>query len=216
MEEGIVQRPFKTSSSLWFIIPYLCLCAKTTLFLFSLMGIYNTILVPIYKSLSQAPPIICNCGNSIEEALSRDCKFDSLATAWLPPACRDDELTEEFDRSGPGPHGEWYYYLTQNKSQVISIDQVAILADNKDEEARQFWMTSEWHTVHCLFYWRKSFRALQKSKSGGRSPGAEQLERSASGAEHINHCVKEILRGRDPQSISVTSSSGFGDSLVDL
>jgi hypothetical protein len=38
----------------------------------------------------------CSCGTSIAEALNRGCVFDPLVPAWVPPHCRDDELTEEF------------------------------------------------------------------------------------------------------------------------
>lgn len=38
----------------------------------------------------------CSCGTSIAEALSKKCVFDPLVPGWVPPHCRDDELTEEF------------------------------------------------------------------------------------------------------------------------
>lgn len=47
----------------------------------------------------------CYCGNSTMEAKSMGCKYDSLAAAWLPEHCRDDELTAEFELSGPGENG---------------------------------------------------------------------------------------------------------------
>ena len=44
-----------------------------------------------HSSDSQMPLTSCDCGPSIAEALNRGCKYDSLAAAWLPPHCRDDE-----------------------------------------------------------------------------------------------------------------------------
>jgi hypothetical protein len=44
----------------------------------------------------------CVCGETIEEATSLGCKFDSLSMAWLPDHCRDDELTAEFETTGKG------------------------------------------------------------------------------------------------------------------
>lgn len=55
-------------------------------------------------SLSSGPQG-CYCGTSSAEAKSMGCKYDSLAAAWLPEHCRDDELTAEFDHSGDGPNG---------------------------------------------------------------------------------------------------------------
>src|SRR4051812_47796948 len=31
----------------------------------------------------------CDCGTTINEGLSKSCVYDALATAWLPPHCRD-------------------------------------------------------------------------------------------------------------------------------
>jgi hypothetical protein len=33
----------------------------------------------------------CSCGRNLAEARANGCKYDSVAAAWLPPACRDDE-----------------------------------------------------------------------------------------------------------------------------
>lgn len=51
----------------------------------------------------------CSCGKSVAEAIANGCKYDLLASAWLPEQCRDDELTAEFNKAGPGPNGEWTY-----------------------------------------------------------------------------------------------------------
>jgi hypothetical protein len=44
----------------------------------------------------------CVCGETVAEAISLGCKFDSLSMAWLPDHCRDDELTAEFETTGKG------------------------------------------------------------------------------------------------------------------
>ena len=53
------------------------------------------------------PKDFCNCGNSSSEAVAMGCEYEPLAAAWLPPACRDSELSAEFDHAGPGPNGSW-------------------------------------------------------------------------------------------------------------
>ncbi|OQE26035.1 hypothetical protein PENFLA_c007G08929 [Penicillium flavigenum] len=70
---------------------------------------------------------LCDCGRNVEEALSKHCVYDSLATAWLPPHCRDDELTAEFDQSGPSPDGSWPYYADANGTIPIEKAEVALL-----------------------------------------------------------------------------------------
>lgn len=99
----------------------------------------------------------CSCGNSVEEAKSMlySCKYDSVAAAWLPPACRDDENTAEFDLSGPEPDGSWPYYADWNKTQRITREEVGELADVK---GANFYTVHEWHVMHCTFIWRKQWR----------------------------------------------------------
>ncbi|KAM3547961.1 hypothetical protein ARSEF4850_009698, partial [Beauveria asiatica] len=71
----------------------------------------------------------CNCGASIKQALELDCKYDSLASAWLPPHCRDDELTAMFDRAGPGVNGSWKYWADEDFTREISLQDVSRLAE---------------------------------------------------------------------------------------
>ncbi|KJK82397.1 hypothetical protein H634G_02591 [Metarhizium anisopliae BRIP 53293] len=136
----------------------------------------------------QAAPAFtsCDCGNSTAEAVQLGCKYDSLAAAWLPEHCRDDELTAEFERSGPGPGGKWTYWADGNHTQEISIEEIAKMADDTDG---RFHMTGHWHVIHCIFYWRKEQRA--------RFNGKIVEPRSYSEA-HSKHCGKIFLDpGRD-------------------
>lgn len=127
----------------------------------------------------------CNCGNSVAEARSLGCQFDILASAWLPEHCRDDELTTEFQHSGDGPDGTWLYWLDSNHTQQISVDE---LGDRADQSEFRFYSTTEWHVVHCLFYWRKQ----QRARTNGIS-----VEPRFDTEQHINHCAGFIREGKD-------------------
>ncbi|KAH8810810.1 hypothetical protein F5884DRAFT_780454 [Xylogone sp. PMI_703] len=129
-------------------------------------------------------PKHCYCGNSTTEAISLGCKFDSLAAAWLPPYCRDEDLTAEFERSGPGSNGEWTYFADAYHKVPMSMDQVAALADNQSAEVM---MTRDWHVSHCLFYWKKLYRQRFRQADGGI------IEPSFDTETHINHCMGVIL-----------------------
>ncbi|EXU96652.1 hypothetical protein X797_010328 [Metarhizium robertsii] len=136
----------------------------------------------------QAAPAFtsCDCGNSTAEAVQLGCKYDSLAAAWLPEHCRDDELTAEFERSGPGPGGKWTYWADGNHTQEISIEEIAKMADYTD---RRFHMTGHWHVIHCIFYWRKEQRARFNGKT---------VEPRSYSEAHSKHCGKIFLDpGRD-------------------
>ncbi len=121
----------------------------------------------------------CNCGKSVAQALQLNCKYDTLAAAWLPPHCRDEELTAVFDRSGDGPNGTWTYWTDQNHTKEIAVEDLGALAD--EPEGGIFYSTHRWHLVHCFFYWRKAIRA----KTLGIT-----LEQRYDTESHAIHCSK--------------------------
>jgi hypothetical protein len=152
--------------------------------LLALWGLFSIVHSIVLSTRRNPPPKHCYCGNSTAEAISLGCKFDSLAAAWLPPYCRDEELTAEFERSGSGPNGRWTYFADERHTIPMTIGEVAALADNQSAKVL---MTREWHVVHCLFYWRKQFRVRFREAKGGI------VEPSFDSEEHIKHCVMVIL-----------------------
>ncbi|KAL9124669.1 MAG: hypothetical protein Q9217_006026 [Psora testacea] len=135
----------------------------------------------------------CSCGNSIEEAKSLSCKYDTLASAWLPPACRDEELTAQFDRAGPEPDGSWIYYTDLNKSNTYSIEEVAALADRPI----YYYNTKEWHIAHCTYNWRKAVRAHFTGVT---------LELRADTEGHVKHCEAMIKNPHPLDAVVVVSA----------
>ncbi|KJZ70273.1 hypothetical protein HIM_10354 [Hirsutella minnesotensis 3608] len=135
-------------------------------------------LSPMHNAHKSHHPNSCDCGNSTAEAISLGCKYDSLAAAWLPEHCRDDELTVEFERSGPGENGTWIYWADTAHSIEIGVEEIAKMADSPD---LRFHMSSHWHVIHCIFYWRKQYRARFNGKI---------VEPRSDTEEHIKHCGK--------------------------
>jgi hypothetical protein len=139
-------------------------------------------LYDVYRPKTLPPGLnLCDCGATIKEALSRSCIYDALATAWLPPTCRDDELTAEFERAGPGPDGAWEYFLDENGTVPLSKPQIAALG----ETGGAFWAARDWHIAHCVFYWQKLVRM--------RDTGAI-MEARFDTLEHAKHCGQLILK----------------------
>ena len=124
---------------------------------------------------------LCECGQTAEEALTLNCIYDSLSTAWLPPHCRDDELTAEFDRSGPGVDGKWTYFADENGTVPLSKVDLAALGP----AGGAFWTSRDWHVAHCLFYWLKYKRMSQT--------GAV-MEARFDTVKHIKHCSRLARR----------------------
>ena len=129
----------------------------------------------------QAAPTSCDCGNSTAEAVALGCKYDSLAAAWLPEHCRDDDLTAEFERSGPGVDGKWTYWSDSAHTKEISVEEISQMGGNPE---LRFHMTGHWHVIHCIFYWRKEHRARFNGK---------MVEPRSDSEEHIKHCGNIFL-----------------------
>ena len=123
----------------------------------------------------------CDCGTSTVEAKNRGCTWDSLAGAWLPDRCRDEELTAIFEKTGP--NGTWTYYADEKQTMSLSETEVSLLADGLDTT---YWVTLDWHIEHCLFYWKKSQRARWTQKL---------LESRFDNLDHIEHC-EDLIMGR--------------------
>ncbi|KIW22296.1 uncharacterized protein PV07_12197 [Cladophialophora immunda] len=127
----------------------------------------------------------CYCGYTMDEMRENNCTFDTLAMAWLPPYCRDEELTAEFDRSGPGPNGSWTYWLDYNHTIPITIEQVGLMGFQVDHG--NVYMAWEWHVTHCLFYWKKIHRQ--------RYTGV-MIEPRYDKESHVMHCLHAVLHPR--------------------
>ncbi|PVI04000.1 hypothetical protein DM02DRAFT_491806, partial [Periconia macrospinosa] len=164
------------------------------------IGITTIIRLLVLSTASSKGVVDCNCGGSIQEALSKGCKYDPMATSWLPAACRDDELIDQFNHAGPGNNGEWDYFKTQSGNDTWTLEEVAMLAEKKGDEAA-FWTTHEWHIAHCLFYWRKESRA--------RVSGKTALEQSFTGEYHVNHCEEVLKSCRPLDEINTRSTVGL-------
>ncbi|PYH94051.1 hypothetical protein BO71DRAFT_441298 [Aspergillus ellipticus CBS 707.79] len=140
----------------------------------------------------------CSCGNSLTEAMARSCRYDTLSATWLPPHCRDDELTAQFDASGPGVDGAWTYYADQRGYSTMSLAEIAQLPENDTQE--YFYTTHHWHIMHCSFYWRKLHRMVHRVEGA-----AKRIEHRSDSESHIDHC-EMIFLSDAPMEAIVTGS----------
>ncbi|CAK7236352.1 hypothetical protein SEUCBS140593_009592, partial [Sporothrix eucalyptigena] len=129
---------------------------------------------------------------SVAEARLHGCQYDTLAASWLPYASRDDELSQAFDRAGPGPGGAWTYYADAAATRVLTIEQVAALPDKPScssgpdgDGGNCFWVTRRWHLLYCTFYWKKLFR---------QAATGVVMERHYNKTGHIEHCEALLVR----------------------
>ena len=171
--------------------------SKSIRFLFTIWGLvflanwsFSTLKPPSHHPhhLPHQPakqPVSCSCGGTtVAEAKARGCKFTPLAIAWLPPACLDEQLADEFDLAGPG--GKWEYWADLNATIPMTREEVSMLPDQGPEAV--FYTTQEWHVMHCMYTWRKHYRSQFTGVT---------IEARSNGIEHIKHCEK-IVRDRHP------------------
>lgn len=92
------------------------------------------------------------------------------------------ELSNDFDKQGPGPEGEWDYWSDINITRRLTREEVGQLADYNGV----FYATQDWHVTHCAYTWMKHYR----SKWTGTT-----IERRSNGLDHIDHC-KQVLKIR--------------------
>ncbi|RAH52303.1 hypothetical protein BO85DRAFT_454193 [Aspergillus piperis CBS 112811] len=163
--------------------------------------IYTTNHIHIHANTQPEPDISCNCGDTITEALSNDCKYDSLAAAWLPPACRNDELTSAFEKVGSNPDGSWPYFADVNMTRPLSLKEVSMLPDTRaggGEAQNVFYTTHRWHLVHCMYYWKKMFLSQELGTT---------IERRYNNVGHIEHCLRAVLEQKEGLD-NVTTGAG--------
>jgi len=123
-----------------------------------------------------------------------NCKFDTLAMAWLPPECRDDVLTEAFKVSGPGINGSWLYFADAKGTISLDETEVSLLADTQEA----FYTSRRWHLSHCNFYWRKLFRSNLLGI---------KMEAIKNRMEHIAHCGSMALSENSGHLDEITTHS---------
>lgn len=114
------------------------------------------------------------CGKSPAEAIARGCRFDIIATAWLPPKCIDYELAAEFVDSF-----SWQYFANRN-----GTDQYPDDPDTLGLQTGLIWTTHRWHSAHCAYMWKKLNRALVL----GRPTDGETIKLG-----HTDHCSKHMI-----------------------
>lgn len=145
-----------------------------------------------YELVQSQRQVSCNCGDTVTEALANNCRYDSFAAAWLPPACRNDDLIDQFERAGPNPDGSWNYYADKNKTQLLSVNQVSRLP----ETGSHFFTTHQWHLVHCAYYLKKMFLSTRMHTV---------IEKRYDSLAHLEHCEMMFLK-RDPLDTIVTEA----------
>ncbi|KAI1310108.1 hypothetical protein F5Y03DRAFT_382804 [Xylaria venustula] len=120
------------------------------------------------------------CGSSPAEAVARGCQFDVISFCWLPDACYDAELSEEYRATHKL---EWF--VDPEKEQPLSYEQIMT------GEYTGVYVNWEYHVTHCTAMWKKLHRAILGELGRGAIDGYIGTY------EHTKHCEMMLLGGHD-------------------
>ncbi|PYH93996.1 hypothetical protein BO71DRAFT_399246 [Aspergillus ellipticus CBS 707.79] len=139
----------------------------------------------------RSPPsaAVQDCGTSAAEALARGCQFDAMSFSWLPPACFDAPLMQDFLRQR-----DWQWFLDPAGQQAVPS------ARALTGEYDKLYVTREYHLLHCLYMWRKMHRAVLFGEGRGAVDGY------IANIAHTEHCGRMLLH-QPPHAID--SSDGL-------
>ncbi|TLS29004.1 hypothetical protein PpBr36_02071 [Pyricularia pennisetigena] len=136
------------------------------------------------------------CGYTAAEAVSRGCVFEEFDMRWEHPSCIDHELADEYRRMGAEPDGSWTYMVDDHTAtEGVPINELRRRPVNATElsmyvgPGKVAYASMRHHLTHCIFRWRKQFRAPFKGTRWPSAPGWEE--------NHIKHCMDVILNKRD-------------------
>ena len=117
-----------------------------------------------------------HCGTSPAAARRLGCFFDPISFLWLPPACYDRDLVDEFLSLQ-----DWEFRRELNATELIAIDEIML------GETSPVYVNMRYHVLHCTFQWKRMHKALQR--------GA--IDSYIANYNHTKHC-EEMLLDDDP------------------
>jgi hypothetical protein len=129
-----------------------------------------------------------HCGNSSQEALNNNCVLDIISGAWVPIACYDQDLEQEFLQLK-----DWKWYEDSAGEREISLDMI-----KKTGGPNPIHVSLDYHWTHCSFTWRKLHRAMKLKRPIDTHIGAY---------EHTVHCSMGLASRSD--STELKPVSGF-------
>lgn len=121
----------------------------------------------------QQVPTHNHCGSTPVEARSYNCHFDVLLGSWLPAACHDADLMEEYIADAV-----WKWYEDPGFTRLIPMETMRL-----GEYEGKVWTNSSEHSDHCAYIWMKQFRAVVDHRP---------MDDICARYGHTHHCVSKV------------------------
>jgi len=129
------------------------------------------------KPASQFPQLDLSdtktCGVTPTQARSNGCLFDVVSFSWLPPACYDAVLVDDFLAVEP-----WEWFLDPLGTQPVLLEAV------QRGEGSEMYVSWRYHIVHCVFMWQKLHRALDNGRV---------IDAYIGNYNHTSHCGHMLM-----------------------
>ena len=166
----------KTSSSWLRIVAFSFLTAFLT---FSTVGVFFYYATP-HQHLK-------HCGGLSVEERAIMCKFDIMSFSWLPPACFDQELIDEFNSVK-----DWgYWEHKMGAGGTVSMEEA-------NKGLRDLYVSWDHHKHHCMFMIKKLHRAVVSGRP---------IDSYVGNYGHTKHCERMLFSNEtDSLSIALVNS----------
>ncbi|XP_014549968.1 hypothetical protein COCVIDRAFT_117222 [Bipolaris victoriae FI3] len=165
-----------------------------------LLGIIFTTSGLVYFSRPPSLPDVLHCGSTPDEARSLGCVYSLVDVRWVPAPCYDAEMDNEFISHG------WTRWYDRNATREMTLD----IAKQGETE---YWVTMEYHIVHCQYTFRQLRRRYWDAARQVRYISSSNY---LTEDEHFFHCL-EYMDPRipqDPDLVITLSEVGFGTCQV--
>lgn len=123
----------------------------------------------------QSQDSLFRCGTSAAEAKAAGCHFDLMSFSWLPPACYNEDLTNEFLN-----YTDWKWSLDSEGRHLVPKEYV------QQGDFEYLFTSYEYHVVHCVFMWKKTHQAILDGSF-------DHLDGYIAGLGHTGHCGEMLL-----------------------
>lgn len=122
------------------------------------------------------------CGNTTQEARSRNCHYEPLLSCWVPDACYTSEPSEGFD-----PYSELRWFSDPDLTQPLNEREIEGM---RTGEFNIVWTDWQYHHHHCIYLWRKLAVAVEN-----RIPFTDTRTAEFAHSLHCASTITEYVRG---------------------
>ena len=131
-----------------------------------------------------------NCGTSPTEARQLGCKFDVMMNGWVPVACYNEALSEEYLSKN-----KFHFYTDAYAQNEVPMEIV------RGGEWQGLYTGWEHHILHCAYMWKILVLAVEAGKG--------MFDSSSSSFAHTAHCSESMFEGG--MIIAMMESSSVGN-----